>query len=37
MWKEINEENIPAVNKQLQDLHLSSLPLGGRAQALACD
>jgi hypothetical protein len=36
-WKQINEENIPAVNKQLQDVHLSTLPLAGPAQTLSCE
>ena len=37
MWKQINEESIPAVNKQLQDFHLSTLPLAVRAQTLSCE
>jgi photosystem II stability/assembly factor-like uncharacterized protein len=36
-WRQINEQNIPAVNKQLQDIHLASLPVAGRRENLACD
>ncbi len=36
-WRQINEENIPAVNKQLQDIHLSPLPTAGRTPNLVCE
>jgi hypothetical protein len=36
-WRRINEESIPAVNKQLRDSHLSPLPVAARAQTLACE
>jgi hypothetical protein len=36
-WKQINLETIPAVNKQLQDFHLSALPVAERQQNLSCD
>jgi photosystem II stability/assembly factor-like uncharacterized protein len=36
-WRQINEESIPAVNKQLQEIHLSPLPLAGRGPNLACE
>jgi hypothetical protein len=36
-WRQINEESIPAVNKQLQNFHLSPLPVAARAQNLACE
>jgi hypothetical protein len=36
-WRRINEESIPAVNKQLQEIHLSPLPLAGRVPNLACE
>ncbi len=36
-WRQINEENIPAVNKQLQDIHLAPLPIAGRTANLACE
>jgi hypothetical protein len=36
-WRQINEENIPAVNKQLLDVHLSPLPTAGRTSNLACE
>jgi photosystem II stability/assembly factor-like uncharacterized protein len=36
-WRQINEESIPPVNKQLQEVHLSPLPLAGRMPNLACE
>jgi hypothetical protein len=36
-WRQINEESLPAVNKQLQNFHLSPLPVAARAQDLACE
>ena len=36
-WRQINEKDIPAVNKQLQHLHLSALPVIGHAENLACE
>ena len=36
-WRKINEESIPAVNNQLQEIHLSPLPLAGRVPNLACE
>jgi hypothetical protein len=36
-WRKLNEETIPAVNKQLQKVHLSLLPLSGSVPNLACE
>jgi hypothetical protein len=36
-WRQINEQNIPAANKQLQDIHLALLPVAGRSPNLACE
>jgi hypothetical protein len=36
-WRQINEQNIPAVNKQLQDIHLAPLPVAGRRPNLVCE
>jgi photosystem II stability/assembly factor-like uncharacterized protein len=36
-WRQINEESIPAVNKQLQNIHLPPLPVAGRTPNLACE
>jgi photosystem II stability/assembly factor-like uncharacterized protein len=36
-WRQINEENIPAVNKQLQNFHSAPLPVAGSTANLTCD
>jgi photosystem II stability/assembly factor-like uncharacterized protein len=36
-WRQINEENIPAVNKRLQELHLGPMPLAAPAASFACE
>jgi hypothetical protein len=36
-WRQINEENIPGVNKQLQNFHFARLPIAGSTPNLACD
>jgi photosystem II stability/assembly factor-like uncharacterized protein len=35
-WLKLNDENIPAVNKQLEDFHLAGLPLARAKPALTC-
>ena len=36
IWLKLNDENIPAANKQLETFHLAGLPLAGRKPALTC-
>jgi hypothetical protein len=36
-WRQINDENIPAVNKPLQNIHLAPLPVADRTANLACE
>jgi len=36
IWLKLNDENIPAVNKQLEIFHLASLPLARPKPALTC-
>lgn len=36
IWLKLNDENIPAINKQLESFHLADLPLAGRKPALNC-
>ena len=36
IWLKLNDENIPAINKQLKSFHLADLPLAGRKPALNC-
>ena len=36
IWLKLNDENIPAVNKQLETFHLASLPLARPKPALTC-
>jgi len=36
-WRQINEQDIPAVNKKLQEIHLVPLPVAGRTAILACE
>jgi hypothetical protein len=36
-WRQINGQDIPAVNKKLQEIHLVPLPVAGRTAILACE
>jgi len=36
IWLKLNDENIPAANKQLETFHLAGLPLASRKPALTC-
>jgi photosystem II stability/assembly factor-like uncharacterized protein len=36
IWQQLKDENISAINKQLQTLHLADLPVASRRSAVAC-
>lgn len=36
-WQKLNAEGVPAMNKQLSDVHLDALPVGKAALMLSCE
>jgi hypothetical protein len=36
-WRKLNEENIPATNKQLEVFHSAALPIARLAQPFSCN